>query len=164
MGAAHASSSRCWSPPCCVWLISRREASEPQLCRLLLCISLYGGLDFSGSVCGWCVRMLWAPQLQLRSGQLSRQKHINCPASHRDYCFHSRVDWQMNYNRLSCIYHIYLFCLFLCHCRNSSAIQAQFLLTTDGFAPLLLMCGGDERWVITFQISKVSKISKVPQG
>lgn len=45
MGAAHASSSRCWSPPCCVWLISRREASEPQLCRLLLC-----------RVCVWLMR------------------------------------------------------------------------------------------------------------
>lgn len=65
---------------------------------------------------------------------------------------YSRINGQINYNHLSCIYHVYryLFCLFLCHLRNSSAIQAQFFLTTDGFAPLRSMCGGDESCGITF--------------
>lgn len=66
--------------PCCVHLISGREASEAQLCLLLLFISLRW-TGFLRLLCGWCVRMLWAPQLELHSGQLSRQMSRNCPAS-----------------------------------------------------------------------------------
>lgn len=34
-------------------------------------------------------------------------------------------------------------------------ITSIFFLTTDGFAPLLLMCGGDAACVITFQKPQV---------